>query len=157
LRSTYSDSVASSEDYLGATSVNPDSLAAEGLQMRDSSFNDVSDKNLEKGILPSVYFEFDKSALSSEARASLAKAADYLKANPARKVLMEGHCDWRGTAEYNLGLGERRAKSAKSYLTSLGIDEGRLGTVSKGDLEAITNGTDAQMAKDRRVDLQLLK
>jgi peptidoglycan-associated lipoprotein len=156
LRSSYSDSVADS-DMANGSSVNPDSLAAQGLESRDSSFDDISAANLERGILPSVYFEFDKSTLSVAERAKLAKAADYLKTNATRRVLVEGHCDWRGTAEYNLGLGERRAKAAKTYLASLGVEDSRIATVSKGDLEAVTNGTDDQMKEDRRADLLLLK
>jgi peptidoglycan-associated lipoprotein len=67
--------------------------------------------------------------------------------------LLEGHCDWRGTAEYNLGLGDRRANAAKKYLLSLGVAADRLESVSKGSLEASKNADDATMAKDRRVDL----
>lgn len=156
LRSSYSDSVADS-DAASGSSVNPDSLAAQGLEGRDSSFNDISSANLERGILPTVYFEFDKATLGASERAKLSQAADYLKTNATRRVLVEGHCDWRGTPEYNLGLGERRAKAAKSYLTSLGVEDSRIATVSKGDLEAITNGTDEQMKEDRRADLLLLK
>lgn len=154
LRSSYSDS----SDYASADSVNgADSLAAQGLMPRDTGFGSITADNLERGILPSVYFDFDRATVKSSERAKLQQAADYLKTNPSRKVLVEGHCDWRGTAEYNLGLGDRRARSAKDFLVTLGIDASRIGTVSKGDLEAINNGSEEQMAQDRRADLLLLK
>jgi peptidoglycan-associated lipoprotein len=137
--------------------VNGDSLAAQGLQSRDSSFGSIDEANLERGVLPSIYFDFDKATIKSSERAKLQQAAEYLKTNSSRKVLVEGHCDWRGTAEYNLGLGDRRAKAAKEYLQSLGIDESRIGTVSKGDLEATKHGSEEQMSQDRRDDLALLK
>ena len=155
LRSSYSDS---SADYTSGDSVNgADSLAAQGLEARDTNFGSISAENLERGILPSVYFDFDRSTVKSSERAKLQQAADYLKTNSTRKILVEGHCDWRGTAEYNLGLGDRRARSVKEFLVSLGMEEHRIGTVSKGDLEAIKNGTEEQMAQDRRSDLLLLK
>jgi peptidoglycan-associated lipoprotein len=80
-----------------------------------------------------VYFDFDKSALKLEAQALLKKKAEWLKANPAAKLLIEGNCDERGTAEYNLALGERRAESAKKFLVDLGIDAKRISTISYGE------------------------
>ena len=80
-----------------------------------------------------VYFDFDKSVLKLEAQALLKKKADWLKANAAAKLLIEGNCDERGTAEYNLALGERRAESAKKFLTDLGIDAKRISTISYGE------------------------
>jgi peptidoglycan-associated lipoprotein len=76
-----------------------------------------------------------------------------LDKNPGYKLLLEGHCDWRGTAEYNLGLGDRRANATRKYLESLGVTAQRLETLSKGSLEAMRNADDATMTKDRRVDL----
>ena len=84
-------------------------------------------------------------------------AKDYLAKNPNQKLLLEGHCDWRGTAEYNLSLGDRRASAVKKYLLSLGVVADKLETLSKGSLEAAKNGDDASMAKDRRVDLVVSK
>lgn len=154
LRSSYSDS----SDYANADSVNgSDSLAAQGLMPRATDFGSITAENLERGILPSVYFDFDRATINASERSKLQQAADYLKTNSSRKVLVEGHCDWRGTTEYNLGLGDRRARAAKDFLVTLGIEESRIGTVSKGDLEAVQNGSEEQMAQDRRADLLLLK
>jgi peptidoglycan-associated lipoprotein len=80
-----------------------------------------------------IFFDFDKSALKLEAQALLKKKAEWLKANPTAKLLIEGNCDERGTAEYNLALGERRAESAKKFLVDLGIDAKRISTISYGE------------------------
>ncbi|PLX84041.1 MAG: peptidoglycan-associated lipoprotein [Desulfuromonas sp.] len=83
--------------------------------------------------LERIYFDFDQYTLSAEARATLAANADYLKANPGSKVRIEGHCDERGSDEYNLALGERRALAAKNYLNSLGVAASRLSFISFGE------------------------
>ena len=87
----------------------------------------------------------------------LQAAKDYLDKNPAQRLLLEGHCDWRGTAEYNLGLGDRRASRTKKYLMSIGVPADKLETLSKGSEEAKKNADAATMATDRRVDLVILK
>jgi peptidoglycan-associated lipoprotein len=79
-----------------------------------------------------VFFEFDSAEMSSEGQAILAKNAETMKLYPTWVVSIEGHCDERGTAEYNLALGERRALSVRQYLVSLGIAAERLRTVSYG-------------------------
>ena len=83
--------------------------------------------------LSDVYFAFDSFNLSAESRAILAGNAEVLQANPDAMITIEGHCDERGTEEYNLGLGERRASSAKSYLVSLGVSASRIKTISYGE------------------------
>lgn len=80
-----------------------------------------------------VYFGFDRYDLTEEGRATLKANADWLKRNPAMRVQIEGHCDERGTDEYNLALGAKRAQAAKDYLVSLGIDADRLSTISYGE------------------------
>lgn len=100
-----------------------------------------------------VYFDYDQSSIKASERAKLQEAKKYLDANQGHRLLLEGHCDWRGTAEYNLGLGDRRAGSAKKYLQSIGVDAARIETLSKGSLEAAKNADDATAAKDRRVNL----
>ena len=82
--------------------------------------------------LKDVYFDFDRYDLRSDARDTLKANADWLKQNPATTVEIEGHCDERGTAEYNLALGAKRAQAAKDYLTTLGVDAQRLSTISYG-------------------------
>ena len=79
-----------------------------------------------------AYFDTDKADIRADARQVLQETAEYLKANPATKVTIEGHCDERGSTEYNLGLGDRRAAAVKQYLVSLGVSAGQLTTVSFG-------------------------
>ena len=79
-----------------------------------------------------AYFDYDKADIRPDARTALSKTADFLKNYPRFKVTIEGHCDERGSTEYNLGLGDRRASAVKQYLVSLGVSADRLSTVSFG-------------------------
>jgi len=79
-----------------------------------------------------AYFDYDKADIRPDTRAALSKTAEFLKNYPQLKVTIEGHCDERGSTEYNLGLGDRRANAVKQYLSSLGIAADRLSTVSFG-------------------------
>lgn len=83
-------------------------------------------------VLPNIYFDFDRYNLKPEALETLAEHARTFKAYPEVSIILEGHCDERGTVEYNLALGDKRAKSAKDYLVSLGIASSRISTVSYG-------------------------
>lgn len=106
----------------------------------------------------SVYFDFDKSDLRQDARDVLNKSADTLKGKADLKIRIEGNCDERGSAEYNLALGERRAKSAIQYLITLGIPAERLSTLSYGKEKAQVGAKDeSAWSKDRRGDLVIVK
>src|SRR5262245_57738958 len=83
--------------------------------------------------LKDVFFDFDRYDLSAEARTVLRTNADWLKSNPAARVEIEGHCDERGTSEYNLALGAKRAQAAREYLATLGVAAERLSTTSFGE------------------------
>jgi len=85
-----------------------------------------------KGYLKHIYFDYDKFDIKEEYKSVLEENAKFLKQNPTVKIKIEGHCDERGTKEYNLALGEKRANAAKEYLVSLGIDEERIDTISYG-------------------------
>jgi len=95
-----------------------------------------------RSALRDINFEFDRYDLTEEAKRSLDELAQALKANRAFNVLIEGHADERGTAEYNLALGERRAQAAKDYLVSLGVDAGRIDTTSYGEQRPLDPGRD---------------
>lgn len=144
-----------SADWIDPSAVNAASDL--GLAMRDPAMSDLNamDNRIENLFEP-VLFEFDQSFIRPEDRPTLLEVYDYLLANPSARLLVEGHCDWRGTTEYNMALGDRRARSVSAYLTQLGADSQRIETVSKGDLEAVTEATDAQMARDRRADLVII-
>ena len=85
-----------------------------------------------RGYLKDAFFDYNKSDLRDDARSALSANADWLKAHSNWQFLIEGHCDDRGTTEYNLALGDRRANAARDYLVSLGIDSARIRTVSYG-------------------------
>lgn len=103
--------------------------------------------------LKPIYFAFDSSSLSAQAKQVLKENADYLSANPGTKVVLEGHCDERGTEEYNLALGERRSRSAFDYLRSLGVSPDRMSTVSYGESRPADLGkNEAAYARNRRVE-----
>ena len=87
----------------------------------------------EGGPLQDVHFDYDRYDLRSEDRGILQQNAEWLKAHPQSKVEVEGHCDERGTVEYNLALGAKRAKAVKDYLGSLGVSSDRLSTISYGE------------------------
>jgi peptidoglycan-associated lipoprotein len=85
------------------------------------------------GPLKDIHFDFDRYDLRADARETLKANATWLQNNPSARVEIEGHCDERGTNEYNLALGAKRAQSAKDYLVTLGISAGRLSTISYGE------------------------
>jgi len=104
-----------------------------------------------QSALERIYFDFDSANLSESARSSLTKNAALLNKEPTAKIRIEGNCDDRGSAEYNLALGERRAKSAQQYLATLGVKSERLSTVSYGKEKPDVQGNDeSALAKNRR-------
>jgi peptidoglycan-associated lipoprotein len=103
--------------------------------------------------LHTVHFDYDSSTLSSETRKQLADNASWIKANPKVTVQIEGHCDSRGSVEYNLALGERRAKAVKNYMVSLGLDSKRMTIISYGEEKPVATGdTEEAYAKNRRAN-----
>jgi peptidoglycan-associated lipoprotein len=98
-----------------------------------------------------IYFEFDSSVLLPVAREVLSRKADWLRENPETSIIIEGHCDERGTNAYNIALGDRRAETAKAYLVDLGIDEVLLTTISYGEERPVDPGHNEEAwAKNRR-------
>jgi peptidoglycan-associated lipoprotein len=97
---------------------------------------DITSQSLEeinrRGYLKDAFFDYDKAELRDDARTALSEDAQWLKSHPSVQFLVEGHCDERGTSEYNLALGDRRANAAREYLASLGVDASRVRTVSYG-------------------------
>lgn len=106
-------------------------------------------------ILDTVYFDFDQAVLSEQAKDILARNAEWLRSNGQVRVQVEGHCDERGTAEYNLALGERRAEAVKSYLSSLGVEATRLVTISYGKERPTDPGSGEEAwTRNRRVEFK---
>lgn len=103
-----------------------------------------------------IHFDFDSSVLRADAQEILMRKADWLRNNPAAGVIIEGHCDERGTNEYNLALGDRRAESARSFLLDLGIAGSRLTTISYGEERPLDPGhNEAAWDKNRRAHFVL--
>lgn len=101
--------------------------------------------------LATIYFAYDSYSLTSEARNSLKSNADWLKNNPNGKVQIEGHCDERGTNEYNMALGDRRANAVRGYLTKMGIEKSRIDTISYGEERPADVGHDeSAWSRNRR-------
>jgi peptidoglycan-associated lipoprotein len=95
-----------------------------------------------RSAIQDINFEFDQYTLTDEAKAALSELAQALKANPQFAVTIEGHADERGTVEYNLALGEQRARAAKDYLVSLGVEASRVDTISYGEQRPVDPGHD---------------
>jgi peptidoglycan-associated lipoprotein len=111
------------------------------------------EKFQKQGALLPIYFDFDKYNLKPDSVKKLDRSAEVLAQNPAVTVRIEGNCDERGTNEYNLALGERRANSAKKYLMKMGVAENRLSTISYGEEKPLGAGHDeAAWSQNRRDD-----
>ncbi|MGB9434094.1 MAG: peptidoglycan-associated lipoprotein Pal [Candidatus Acidiferrum sp.] len=118
-----------------------------------SSFNDLFLKEMRD-----AYFDYDSAAIRPDAREALQKSADFLKGYPNARVTIEGHCDERGSTEYNLALGQRRANAVKEYMVSLGIPADHLNTTSWGKEKPFcTESTEACYAQNRRGHFTLNK
>jgi peptidoglycan-associated lipoprotein len=105
----------------------------------------------EKSIFGDIYFDFDKYDIRPEAKPILQSVADWLMKNKSADLLIEGHCDERGTNEYNLALGDRRAKAARDSLVALGISSGRINFISYGEEKPLcTEKTEECWQKNRR-------
>ena len=110
-----------------------------------------SQQDLEGSAGDRVFFAFDRSDISPEAQETLTRQADWLRRYPNVTVTIEGHCDERGTREYNLALGERRAQAAKNVLVALGIPASRISTISYGkERPAVVGSTEEAYAQNRR-------
>lgn len=108
--------------------------------------------------LPTVYFAYDRSVIGSSERHKLDQVAKYLRENKIFGLIVEGHCDKKGSAEYNRALGERRAIAVRDYLKNSGVSENRIKTISYGEDRLIDKGeTELAHAKNRRAELILAR
>lgn len=124
-----------------------------GVQEKPLGFDPMGSDSGNIPGLATVHFEYDKFSLSPEARNILAQNADFMRQNAAVNLQVEGHCDSRGSIEYNLTLGERRANAVKAYLASLGIPDSRLSVLSYGEEKPMNAGdTESAHAANRRAN-----
>ena len=132
----------------GTTSKNKKSLSS--YKLRDLKVNADSDSQ-EAGALETVYFPFNSSDLRQNAQNSLETNAEFLKKFKSLKVQVEGHCDERGSVQYNLALGEKRAQSIKDYLVASGVEPSRITTISFGKERPVSlNHDEVAWSKNRR-------
>ena len=134
---------------------------------RESDTGASSLKQLQEGKSPvtpasspmkDIYFDFDRYDLSADARTILRTNADWLKNNPTARVEIEGHCDDRGTNEYNLALGAKRAQAAREYLVTLGVAPSRLSTISYGEeIPVCKEATESCWGQNRRSRFVILQ
>jgi len=126
-------------------------IESEGARGRDISTGSRLGAGGEDGPLADIFFAYDSASLSDEAMATLQAHARWLEQYPTARVSIEGHCDERGTVEYNLALGDQRARSVKDYLVGLGVSGERLTTVSYGKERPLDPGTgETAWARNRR-------
>ena len=135
-------------------------VGSEGIPATDSSIYDNWKQDAEVLKQYTVYFAYDSSAIQTAERSKLEAVAEYLKTHtsPRTAVKVEGHCDERGTVEYNIALGEKRAEAAKNYLTSLGVAPERVKILSYGKSKPLATGADeASYAQNRRDEFVITK
>ena len=147
-----SDAAASASTNTSDGSVAGSSSSSSSTSSGMSSDNDAqsTDELLAK-VGSTVYFGYDDSSLTAEAQDTLDRQAAFLKANPTIRIAIEGHCDERGTREYNLALGDRRASAARDYLVAKGVNASRLSTISYGkERPAVGGSNDTSYALNRR-------
>lgn len=117
----------------------------------------AGDAGMASTDLATIYFAYDSYSLTGEARSALKSNADWLKANPSARVQIEGHCDERGTNEYNMALGDRRANSVRGYLEKMGVSRGNIDTISYGEERPSDPGHDeGAWSRNRRAVFVIL-
>jgi peptidoglycan-associated lipoprotein len=141
-----------------ATEVEPPPTPTAEDQVEDpllsSDLQIVNDELRRRGFSADVYFDYDEASLSDDARSKLARNADLLRGAPQFSLTIEGHCDERGTNEYNLALGERRANAARDYLASLGVAGDRMRTISYGEERPVcTESEESCWSQNRRAHM----
>jgi peptidoglycan-associated lipoprotein len=123
----------------------------------DSAKTDWSNGRTSPGMVP-LYFDFDQSNIRKDQVAGMQANAAFIKKNAKSEIRIEGNCDPRGTNEYNMALGERRALAAKKYLVNLGISKANLSTISYGEERILVQGDDeSSYAQNRRDDFVIVK
>lgn len=126
-------------------------------EVRITDLAELTRRAHQNGWLRDAFYAYDAATLSAEAREALATSARWLRENPEYNLMVEGHTDERGTSQYNLALGDRRAESAREYLVTLGIPAARIRTVSYGEERPFATGsTESAWSQNRRAHLVLV-
>ncbi len=140
-----------------ATAPVSSSTGSTGPAVSSLPYEPGSQGDLEANAGSRIYFGYDQYDLDDRAQATLSRQAEWLRKYPNKSFTIEGHADERGTREYNLALGARRAEAAKRYLVSLGIEEGRLNTISYGKERPEVAGSDESAWAQNRRDVSVVQ
>ena len=135
----------------GGTGTNEGALEESDINTEDFREIDAGSAELQ-AIFKDILFDYDDFSLKPGAKGVLKEIAEWLLSNTSRQILIEGHCDERGTNEYNLALGQRRANSAKKYLVQLGVASRRVSTLSYGEERPAAQGTTEEAYAQNRRD-----
>ena len=146
------------DSSLETVEVAPEPVVVEKVVVVEEVVPSLAESAAAAGALHIVYFDFDEAKLTPTAIAKLDKTAAWMQKNPEANIEIAGNCDERGTNEYNMALGERRANTAKKYLVSMGIASDRLATISYGEEQPVDPGhTEAAWAKNRRDEFRIVE
>ena len=138
--------------------IRPEERITERQVSKIETSNESSRYKEESGLFKDIYFDFDKYEVQSDAKPVLQAIASWLLKHPSAKILVEGHCDERGTNEYNLALGDRRAKAVRDYLAALGVSSNKVETISYGEEKPVcTEKSEGCWAKNRRAHFVVLR
>ncbi|WP_051309164.1 peptidoglycan-associated lipoprotein Pal [Desulfogranum japonicum] len=155
-RGTITEELGPSEESLDSAPLNGENVGSLGFAGDKNSDEYKQTYGRSSMEMQPVYFDFDQATIRGDQIQRIEHNADYLKTNPNQNVLVEGNCDDRGTNEYNLALGERRAQNAKNYLIELGVEEYRIRTISYGEERPLFTGqSDFDFSQNRRDDFIL--
>ena len=155
---TAQQTVPSPQERVSPATPAPPPIAEQRPSVQESEIPPATAKPAPAISLEDVPFDYDKSVIRPDAKAILERTAKMLQANSKLKVQIEGHCDERGTSEYNLVLGERRAKATKQFLAAVGVDAKRLSTISYGEERPLcTEHDEGCYTKNRRAHFMIVK
>jgi peptidoglycan-associated lipoprotein len=136
----------------------PETKKEEGIEKTEVAKSEEAEAAGQEGLFTDIHFAFDKYNIQDADRNELKSIASWMGKNTSAKLSVEGHCDERGTNEYNLALGDRRAKAVRDYLVSLGVPSSRIETISYGEEKPLcTEHTEECWAKNRRAHFVVLK
>jgi peptidoglycan-associated lipoprotein len=120
---------------------------------RERRAREAATSSAREALTAIIFFQYDSDEITADAEQKLDSKAAVMRANPGLRLRIEGHCDQRGSTEYNLALGQRRAEAVRAYLVNLGIDGSRLSTISYGEERPLEEGdSDEAMARNRRAE-----
>ena len=145
------------DDFTDGGGVINNEWGDEGLVLQDSSWGDDDALQGAERPFEAIYFGFDQYNVGQDERTKLQQVAEFMQINRDARILIEGHCDWKGTPAYNMALGDRRASSIQQYLIDLGCDASRIDVRSMGDVESTPNANSSTASLERKAQFRVQK